>query len=685
MKTYLSLLFIILFLYSCNNDDTSVNSNSDENTEENGEENGGGNEDNDEPLITAIEPCTLSDFNIEESSTVIIDCLLDLEGQNIDIPSGVTFQFDGGDIFNGTLNFGTNGQIDGELLNSELIISGDIQLTSNEFQFHPDRWKIVEGKVDDETARNNRDFLENLFLEIKDLGANTFVIDDLDAYFKVDGYLNEAIPTNQGINIPSDYNLVMSDNTHLRMQPNGHFRNCLVGIYNESNITITGGFLHGEREEHDYNSGFVDSDGSTGASNGWLHCMRIKGGQDIIIDGVTFMDPAGDGINISGINHFFQPDHVKSTNITIKNCEFYRARRTNVVITSGDEITIENNRIEDGGIDMENSTGTAPSSNFNIEAVRSYDSDGNLIEYQRVNNVYLRNNIQVVNDKEANPNAGSFQISHANGPIIIEGNEMINTGVGFFTADGVEIKNNTITNGSITAGSAENFGRESVVYDNIVSGNVVVTDGTAINISGNGVIVRDNEFEGVIGVSFGPGATDESKGASNIEFTNNTIVGSNRGIMTNNTMHNVTIDNNEIQLTEDATFAAVLVNRWSEDFTDEANFIFSNNTITGEKEGSERGAPPTQFWGNSCTIQDNYMGELQFGSGNNVNVIGNKIEAPIHKSAILINNQITNTSFTSNEITIYPSITNIAVECVKIAEDIDLSTITFTDQECIEK
>ena len=468
------------------------------------------------------------------------------------------------------------------------------------------------------------------------------------------------------------------------MQPNGHFRNCLIGIFDESNITITGGFLHGDREEHDYNSGFVDSDGATGPTNEWVHCMRIKGGKNVVIDGVTFLDATGDGISISSINHFFQDNHIRSSNITIKNSHFLRARRTNIVITSADDVIIENNRIEDGGIDMEKSEGVAPSSNLNIESFRSFDDQGNVTEYERVSRVFIRNNTQIVNDKEANPRAGNFQISHAVAPIIIEDNEMINSGVSFFTADGVEIKNNTITQGGITAGDASNFGRADVI-DNIVSGNTVVTDGTALNVAGNGVEIIDNDFEGNVGASFGSGATDSSKGASNIVFKDNRIKAGSRGILTRNTMQNVTIENNEIHMFSGAPFALALENEW-EDTSSEANFIFKNNTITGENPDTERGAPANLIKSSSITIEDNRFGELEFLSSQNMTIINNKIEARVDKSGMSINGELSNTIFDSNEITIYPSLTNLSIECVKIKEGVTLpASINFDNQECVEK
>ena len=111
-------VFIVIVIYSCSKD-----------TEQQ-EENNTGSETPESP-VTATEECLISDFNIQENSTITVDCLLDLEGQTIEVPNNVTFEFDGGDVFNGTLNFVSSGKIDGELLSSALTLEGDVQLTSD--------------------------------------------------------------------------------------------------------------------------------------------------------------------------------------------------------------------------------------------------------------------------------------------------------------------------------------------------------------------------------------------------------------------------------------------------------------------------------------------------------------------------------------------------------------------------
>ena len=218
----------------------------------------------------------------------------------------------------------------------------------------------MEGKTTSDIALRNRDIFESIMLKTKALGVTTFKIDKLDAYFKVDGPLNQGVPELHAVNIPSDFNLAMTNNTHLRMQPNGHFRANLLAIYNEKNITVTGGFLHGDREQHNYNSGYVDSDGSSGASNEWVNTMAIKGGENITIDGVTFQDAAGDGLVVSSIYFYFDSRHIRSKNINIKNNKFLRARRINLTLVNCEQVFIDNNEFIDGGIDMDNSNGTAP-------------------------------------------------------------------------------------------------------------------------------------------------------------------------------------------------------------------------------------------------------------------------------------------------------------------------------------
>jgi hypothetical protein len=602
-------------------------------------------------LVINATPCDYTLDNVAANATLDIECRLDLGGKTVDLPNGVTLNFKGGEIINGTLNFGAAGKIDGDLLNHKLQLSGTVTLLSDVFQYRTKRWEIVEGKVSDAVARKNRDLIEAYFANTLKLGANTFQTDNFDAFFKTDGPLGEAVPELHAINLPSNFHLAMSNNTHIRMQPNGHFRPTLLAIHNATNVKVTGGTIHGEREEHNYNSNYVDTGGATGNTHEWVTNMAIKGGSNITVDGVVFMDPAGDCLSINSIYHYFDPRHIRSKNITLTNNKFIRARRTNLVITNAEQVFIENNEFIDGGIDMNKSKGIAPSSNFNIEPHRTRNSDtGELIEYERVSDIYLRNNKQIVNDKVANPSAGSFQLSHGNGPIVVEDNEMINTGISFTTVDGVIIRNNKISGigAGITAGDAGNINRTDFVFGNEVYGNEVNNStGTAINISGNGNLIRDNVLIGVSGISIGPGATDPNMGTSNSIITNNIVKVRSRGIVAMNTSKNVIIENNTIEMLAGSTFSFTINNKWNE--AGDANFVIKNNIVKGNLIGSKNGAPAGLFGANSLTVLNNEMGPIQINGGSNMVFKDNIIDTNKGESGMLFFTDCPVSSFTNNE------------------------------------
>jgi len=79
-------------------------------------------EETDEPEDPPVEsetPCEYDASSFTAGSLNSINCVLDLGGASINLPTDVSFDYDGGKIINGTLVF-TGGYIDGNLLNSSL-------------------------------------------------------------------------------------------------------------------------------------------------------------------------------------------------------------------------------------------------------------------------------------------------------------------------------------------------------------------------------------------------------------------------------------------------------------------------------------------------------------------------------------------------------------------------------------
>lgn len=613
--------------------------------------------DSSEGLKISTTPCDFTLSGIESNATVEIDCRMDLGGQTITLPTGVALTFKGGEIINGTLNFSGQGVIDGNLLNKDLTIEGDVRLSDPVFQFYPERWDIVQGNVDMQRAKDNSLGIQEAVDLVHTLSGSTFEIDVLDAFF----YGKDVY--NYNIVMPSNFHLKMTDNTHLRTFPSvDEYSTFLIIIQGVENVRVTGGHLHGDRDLYNTMDNLPRS-----------HTMKIKTGVNVVIENVHMSNATQDGLAIESIRFAYDSNYVGSNNVLIKNCVFDSNRRINLTITDGHNITVEGCTFIDGGINTSKSNASAPSCNLNIEPLRGRDGAGNLIEYQRVENVTIRNNKQYVRNISEQPNAGDFLVSHGFGPIIVENNEMIDTGVSFHTVNGVIIRNNTITGGGINAGSAETFDREDFVYGNEVTGNNVTSNGTALNISGNGVVARNNHLEGVVGISLGAGSTDRSRGTSNVEVTENYIQASSRGIISHNTMHNVLVDNNEIVMMTGANFAFALNNEWS-NASSSANFVISNNSVSGNKSNSTTGAPPSLLGANSIDFINNNSGDIQINGGSRMKITGNNIDANIGEDGIYFGADAPNSTVADNSITIYPSRTPLNVQCITQANGVSLSS-----------
>ena len=170
-------------------------------------------------------PCDEALYNLKGGASLIIDCAIDLGGKQVTLNENVTLNYGGGTIQNGTLIF-KGGAIDGRFLNKDLQITGTAQLVDPVFNFVPARWGIIQGQTDRRSAFSNRITFEKIINKVKSMGAETFKIGAFDAYFDVVTITNAQdknfYPWLEGINIPSDFTLLMSPETHLRVFPNDY-------------------------------------------------------------------------------------------------------------------------------------------------------------------------------------------------------------------------------------------------------------------------------------------------------------------------------------------------------------------------------------------------------------------------------------------------------------------------------
>lgn len=129
----------------------------------------------------------------------------------------------------------------------------------------------------------------------------------------------------------------------------------VISITGCSNITISGGTIIGERNEH------------TGKGGEWGHGIGIYDSTNIQIDGMDISQCWGDGIYLG--------THQETSNsgITITNCNAHDNRRSNLSITSANGVTIDNCQFNYAkgtdpqyGIDIETNNNSRPCKNITI-------------------------------------------------------------------------------------------------------------------------------------------------------------------------------------------------------------------------------------------------------------------------------------------------------------------------------
>ncbi|NMH88232.1 right-handed parallel beta-helix repeat-containing protein [Flavivirga algicola] len=652
MKKILNpMLFILLFtlsLTSCNKEELFVEEVVIK--EEEPKDNEDTTPEDTEPEDTnTILPCDFTLDNVAPNSTIIINCIMDLDGKTINLPENTTIKYEGGDIINGTLNFGDNGIIGGELLNSTLTIVGSSpQIKDPVFNFDPKRWGIVEGKVSDEIAKKNKDILNELMVQSKNLGVTTFKIDKLDAYFKVEGDASNAMPVLQAVKIPSDFNFIMSDNTHMRVQPNDYPYSTLLSIHLGSNIVIEGGNLHGDRDEHDYSQYQVHD---------WGHLLTIRGGNSVLVKNVTMMDAMADGLDVQGEGHAVNPDYRPTRNLLVTGCKFIRNRRNNVSITAVDGMTIEDSDFIDASINTAKSQGTAPGWGLDIEALKPNE---------------LAENIILKNNRESGSRKGAFIVAIGD-RVTIEGNTLENPIV-LQSATECVVRNNNIvaksdimkSNGSgIITGRAD---RGSAVHSNSVYDNTVADFSTGITVANSNMKVYNNTIN-----NCGRGIAIEGvAGVENSEVYRNTIKSNadrSAGISMAAEINNVIVRDNNVDVVR---FGVVFQNVNNTASSVNYKLEFKGNTIVG-------GNTTTMTTSNNIDlIENSFNKNFEFYTCSNLNIIGNTVTSN-SKPPLYLRTENSNIALRGNIMSAPQN-----VECIDILEGSgnDINSIVMENNSC---
>ena len=554
----------------------------------------------DQPENNVTTPCDFDLSDVAANSTVNINCVLDLKGETINLPANVNFDFDGGDIVNGKLVF-SGGYIDGRLLSSKLAIEGDATLKEPDFTFYATRWELIEGQVPQATAENNRLVIQSVIDLTKSLGATTFRINKLDAF------LHGPDKWAYGMRLPSDFNLVMTDDTHLRAFPSpGDYSTILIMILDVENVTVRGGFLHGERDTH------------TGPDNISGNLMVVKTGINVVVENVHMSYAGSDGINVESFRNAYDPQYVPSRNVLIKGCTFDSNRRNNMAITDGVDIIVEDCTFIKAGVDTPFSKGTAPRYSIDIEPdVQDYARPLQLVEVVIIRNCTETGSI------------GGALVVAAGDDILVEGNTFEKrTAVN--TAFNVKIRNNPSL-GGVIAGIDGVTGVRNIE----VSGNTIVNSTPGIRATNQAVQIFDNKI-----INCGVGIQLYDIKDSNVY--GNTIESSGidgDGINALVRLDNVLIENNTINV-DDRPFLFTNVNIDNDTYT----FTMKDNNFKSAAFGIIQSTIGGTFIGNE------FDNGIRFDKSSNIDIRDGNV-FNLSSSPIEINGDTsTNISITNNTI-----------------------------------
>ncbi|WP_335964314.1 right-handed parallel beta-helix repeat-containing protein [Galbibacter sp. PAP.153] len=496
------LILLMIFFTSCTDDKAleSLINGEDDNTEIIDPD----PEDSDDPynvITDAVDiPCDYDFAATEANASLNISCDYDLGGKSIQLASGVKLNFDGGEIVNGSLDFSGDGVIDGQLLNIDLKIDGDVKIEHPHFIFEPSRWDMVEGKTSDENAFQNKEHI-NVALELThEIGGEVFEIDKLDAYFYGKRLTNHPPYSyaDNSIKVPTDTHILMSDNTFLRVQPTNNPFSRLLTTFKGQNITIEGGNLVGDRYTHDY-SAVVDEVGVSRNTHEYGGLLMILGSHNVVVDNVNIYEGSGDGIMVQGSSIRERDGSIKdgnfqSENVVISNSFIDKCRRNNISITDGSGITVENCTISGAGGEHgsgKDYEGTAPEIGIDLEAYRERKDDGSLYAYEQLENVTIKNN--------------KFTGNHVADVLV-------------FTADFINIENNTMDN------------------------RIGINAGHDVKITGNTMKAKP-DIQTNVGIGFDHYTVANEELTYNIEASNNKIAGYDTSIRVGS--FNVKVNGNE--------------------------------------------------------------------------------------------------------------------------------------------
>ena len=275
---------------------------------------------------------TQEDFN-QENTIYVVQYDFDLNGAEIDVPSGSIIEFDGGSISNGTIS-GNHTQIstDSENIFTNVVIGGT--------------WNVpyISSTWFSDATDNNT--IKQIFNLTNSDVKNVVIIHE--------GLYNVSISADRETVIALNSNTDVKIAGTIQLLPNAFGNYDIIQILNAHNVTVDGGTIIGDKVDH------------TGTTGEWGMGIDIDHSKNVVVSNIVIKDCWGDSVYIGS------SENGVSENIKIENFNLSGSRRQGISVINVKNLTIVNGFISD-------INGTLPMCCIDLEPNRDTDIIENVV------------------------------------------------------------------------------------------------------------------------------------------------------------------------------------------------------------------------------------------------------------------------------------------------------------------
>lgn len=281
-----------------------------------------------------------------------------------------------------------------------------------------------------------------------------------------------------GIRAVSDIKLKMSKKARFYALPNNATGYSVFSIEQVENFEIEGGFIMGDRDEHDYSPKPENRE-----THEWGYCIHVRGSKNISIDKVYCTHATGDNIWVAAYGMMnWSGVYIPSRAVTITKCVLEKARRNNFATNGCEGLLFENNDVNYAGGDT-----IGPQLGVDLEG---YGQNG--IKYDHPYQL-------IVNKNRFKENGRGAIRAFTAGEVIINRNFADND-ISYGYGTDVSITENKIIRKpeqSAWAHGIDSIGQSSSETGNraIVTDNTVIGFQNGITVRGKGALVANNTIE----------------------------------------------------------------------------------------------------------------------------------------------------------------------------------------------